>query len=258
MNQLEHTDHHYALVGEKLSHSFSKAYFDAKFANSKSDGYSYRLLELDSLAGLRQKVQELQLDGFNVTIPYKEQMLHMLDEVDPTTAAIGAANTVKVIRHDNQLMLIGYNTDAPAFLETLRPLLRDWHHKALILGTGGASKAVAWALRQLGIAHRFVSRTPLKHVGQGIDTVAYDEAFQLADSHLLIVNCTPVGMYPHIEESPWKTPAVLTPKHLCYDLIYNPERTRFLLDATERGAATANGLAMLHRQADMAYTIWQA
>ena len=109
-----------------------------------------------------------------------------------------------------------------------------------------------------GKKDRFVSRTPLKHAGQGIDTVAYDEAFQLADSHLLIVNCTPVGMYPHTEESPWKTPAVLTPKHLCYDLIYNPERTRFLLDATERGAATANGLAMLHRQADMAYTIWQA
>lgn len=258
MNQLEHSSHHYALIGERLSHSFSKAYFDAKFANSETDDYSYRLLELTTLEGLRERVQELHLDGFNVTIPYKKQILHLLDEVDPIAAAIGAVNTVKVEHRDNRLMLKGYNTDAPAFFETLRPMLRDWHRKALILGTGGASKAVAWALRQLGIAHLFVSRTPLHHADPDAHIVAYDEAFRLADSHLLIVNCTPVGMYPHTDDSPWKAPEMLTSRHLCYDLIYNPSETRFLSDAANRGAITVNGLTMLHRQADRAYSIWLA
>ena len=156
-------------------------------------------------------------------------------------------NVVKV----NGKQLIGFNTDAPAFEETLTPLLKSHHHHAFILGTGGASKAVAYALRKLGIAYQFVSRTP-----NTIDCISYAEAYKRAKETYLIINTTPVGMSPQSNDTPWKHPELLSEKHLCYDLIYNPDPTLFMQQSATYGAKTKSGLAMLHRQAELSWIIF--
>lgn len=231
------------LIGRKLSHSFSKRYFGEKYGIS-----TYSLIELASLAELPEAIESFHLDGFNVTIPYKRDIIPMLDEVDPVAKEIGAVNTV-VVRG-----LKGYNTDAPAFLETLRPLLSIHHKRAIILGTGGASLAVSWALEQLGIEYRTVSRSPLAHS----NSISYDEARDLVEQedYNIIINATPVGMYPKNDATPWCWPELLNTRHLCYDLIYNPSPTLFLQQAASNGATVVDGLAMLHCQADLAYKLW--
>lgn len=246
------TEHSYGLVGKCLSHSYSKVYFDEKIAKLGMDRHHYDLYELSTIDVVRDIVAKHQLSGFNVTIPYKETVLPYLDSLDAVAKEIGAVNTVKVIRDTNGVLhLCGYNTDALAFLNTLKPLLKPWHTDALILGTGGAAKAVAWALRQLGIGYLFVSRTP----EQRPDSIGYSE---LKDStQLLIVNATPVGMFPNVDASPWPYPDMLTQRHLCYDLIYNPSPTLFLRQAKQHEATIQDGLAMLHRQADLAFEIWE-
>lgn len=236
----------YALVGNPLAHSWSQRYFEEKFRR-ESLPHRYLLHDVASLDGLRQWIQQEQVAGFNITIPYKQAILPLLDSLSEVAQAVGAVNCVKVLPDGR---LEGHNTDAPAFMETLRPLLQPWHTQALILGTGGAAQAVAYALRQLGIEYRFVSRTPSG------EQVSYLEADELASSHYLIVNATPVGMFPHEAATPWRYTHRLGMKHLCYDLVYNPEETRFLLDSELCGAQTTNGLAMLHRQADLSWQIW--
>lgn len=239
------------LVGRKLSHSFSKKYFDEKYGIS-----TYRLIEIDSIGELYRRVEELELNGFNVTIPYKCDIIPLLDKTDPTARGIGAVNTVARRKTgDGRWELCGYNTDAPAFRDTLQPHLSSHHRHALVLGSGGASRAVAWALRQLGIDYRIVSRSPLSHPG----TISYDKARELAagEDYTVIVNTTPVGMHPACDATPWPWPELIGSQHLCYDLIYNPSPTLFLEQAARMGARTIDGLAMLHRQADLALEIWK-
>lgn len=237
------------LIGNKLGHSWSQQWFEAMFRREGICGASYSLFELPNLNDIRSWAAEKKLDGFNVTIPYKQDIIPFLDELDPTVSAIGAANCIEI----RQQRLIGHNTDAPAFLQTLQPLLRPCHSQALVLGSGGASKAVSFALHQLGISHIVVSR----HPENGNNTIGYDQAANLANSHLLIINTTPVGMWPNTEATPWPHPHLLTPQHLCYDLIYNLKETRFLIEARQQGAATQNGLAMLHRQAELSWEHWK-
>ncbi len=239
----------YGLIGKKLGHSWSKKWFDTMFDNTGINDAQYCLYEMPNLEGLPHWVAEEGLRGFNVTIPYKEEIIPLLDDMDEVVQAIGATNCVEV----TEGRLVGHNTDAPAFEQTLRPLLRPWHTRALILGTGGASKAVAFTFRRLGIDYAFVSRSP-----QGRpNIIGYAEACRQVPDTFLIVNCTPVGMYPNTEASPWPTNQPFTSRHLCYDLIYNPAQTRFLQSAKVCGAAWAGGLAMLERQAQLSWNIWK-
>lgn len=240
------------LVGRKLSHSFSKKYFEERYGIT-----AYRLIEIDNIGDICKTVEQLELNGFNVTIPYKCDIVPLLDELDPAAREIGAVNTVVIRREkeDGKWKMYGYNTDAPAFLETLHPFLKPQHRRALILGSGGASLAVSWALRKLGIEYRVVSRSPLAHS----NSISYDQAHTLVmnDDYTIIINATPVGMYPNNEATPWPWPELVNTRHLCYDLVYNPSPTLFLQQAASNGATVIDGLAMLHRQADLALEIWR-
>lgn len=242
----------FALIGRQLSHSFSKVLFEERFG---SEGMRYDLVELESLDGLRDEVERRRLDGFNVTIPYKTNILPLLDAVSDEASRIGAVNTVRVDREGGAMRLAGFNTDAPAFAESIGPMLRPHHRKALILGTGGAARAVAYALETLGLDILFVSRQPAQGSLRG-KTVDYATAYALAAERTVIVNATPVGMFPSCSASPWQRPDLLTPRHLCFDLVYNPSPTRFMQEAALRGATTSDGLEMLRLQAQKAWRIW--
>ena len=270
----------FGLVGKSLSHSYSKKYFEEKFAELGIDD-SYELIEIDDIGELKGVVSRMGLTGFNVTIPYKCDIIPLLDEIDPVAREIGAVNTVVVKSYTTAGMrsapkLIGYNTDAPAFMETIRDVISaaGMPHllKALILGSGGASRAAQWAIEKMGIEYRIVSRNAARDVRSyhdksaqsplraPLELVPYDEAGRLMEKegYNIIVNATPVGMYPDVDASPWPYPELLDNRHLCYDMIYNPSPTLFLQQAAEQGAATMGGLEMLHRQADLAYKIWSS
>ncbi len=239
----------YGLIGKKLGHSWSKKWFEDMFLREGISDAGYQLYEMPSLEHLLQWVSQEGIYGFNVTIPYKEEIIPLLDHLDAEAEGVGAVNCVAV----DGGRLIGHNTDAPAFAQTLQPLLHPWHTRALILGTGGGAKAVAFALKQLGIDYTFVSRTSQKHP----NAISYAEASVQAASTFLIINCTPAGMFPNNDTSPWPTtPPTLSHRHLCYDLVYNPPQTHFLQQAQQSGAATANGLAMLQQQAQLSWQIW--
>lgn len=248
-----HTDSkHFALIGKHLSHSYSQKYFETKFREMALDGYLYSLVPIAEISDIRKVVNDYGLDGFNVTIPYKREIIPLLDDISETAKAIGAVNTVVVKRHANgTIHLEGHNTDGPAFADTLSPLLQPWHKEALILGTGGAAQAVRWALEKEGINSVMVSRNPSQ------ESISYSEAYRQAANRLLIVNATPVGMFPHSDASPWRQPELLTPQHLCYDIVYNPSPTLFMSQAERQGAIVFDGLAMLYRQADLAFGLWQ-
>lgn len=237
---------HFALIGKPLTHSFSKRYFENKFRRERLMDYTYEAIELDSLYGIRETMMQKGISGLNVTIPYKEAIIPYLDEISEEAKAIGAVNLVKVLPDGRWK---GYNTDAPAFADTLVPLLQPWHTEALVLGTGGASKAVCYALKRLNIKVQLVSRDK-----EGC--LSYKEAFESAKSRFVIVNCTPVGMFPHIEQTPWLGTDPLSARHLCYDLIYNPGETLFMVQAEQKGAHVKNGLEMLERQAELGWQIW--
>jgi shikimate dehydrogenase len=242
-----------ALLGKKLSHSFSPAYFKNKFKQNGLDDYQYELLELESLTDLRHLVNKREdLIGFNVTIPYKVEVLNYLDELDDSAKKIGAVNTVKIHREKEGVRMIGYNTDAHGFRFSIKPFLNVHHQKALILGDGGAAQAVAYVFDDLGIDYLFVSRNKKKS-----NSVMYSDLNEFAiRSYKLIVNCTPVGMFPNIDETLAIPHEAITADHLCVDLIYNPEETNFLRHAKEKGAIALNGLSMLHLQADKAFEIF--
>lgn len=233
----------YGLIGNPLGHSLSQKIFNSNF---NQEHFHYSLYERKDLNDLKDWIEREELQGLNVTIPYKEQIIPLLDSLSDDAREIGAVNVVKAT--DGRL--VGFNTDAPAFAATLKPLLQPQHDHALILGTGGAAKAVAHALKTMGIAYQFVSRTPQE------GAYSYNEAYIQAKHTFLIINATPLGMGQWIAKTPWLDCSMISPKHLCYDLIYNPETTRFLLECELAGAKTMNGLDMLKLQAQLAWKIW--
>ena len=242
----------YGLIGYPLGHSFSRGYFTDFFGREGIDA-EYKNFELPHIEALAEVLQtEPTLQGFNVTIPYKQQVFPYLDELDEAARAIGAVNVVKVQRHEGSLRLKGYNTDHIGFSNAIRPLLKEHHTHALILGTGGASKAVAYALRQLGLTTQHVSRT----AREGI--LSYDELTpELMARYTVIVNTTPLGMHPKVNECPPLDYTQLTSQHLLYDVVYNPEKTLFLQRGEEARATTCNGISMLIGQAQAAWEIWK-
>ena len=241
----------YGLIGYPLGHSFSRGYFTDYFGREGIEA-EYKNFELPSIEQLAQVLQtEPTLQGFNVTIPYKQQVFSFLSELSEAAQAIGAVNVVKVMRRDEGLYLKGYNTDYIGFTDSIRPHLKPHHTHALILGTGGASKAVDYALRKLGLKTQYVSRT----AREGI--IAYDELTpELMTQYTVIVNTTPLGMHPKVDECPPLDYAQLTPQHLLYDVVYNPAKTLFLQRGEEHGATICNGMDMLIGQAKAAWKIW--
>lgn len=240
----------FGLIGATVSHSFSKSYFDEKFFREGLRDYHYELFPLTNISDIEALLQTKGLSGLNVTIPYKEQVIKYLDEVDGFAKKIGAVNVIKI--KDGKLK--GYNTDSDAFLETVEKWLpKDKTFKALILGTGGSSKAVQEALKKLKIKFNVVSR----EAGKG-DYVYEDIAKnpKLITDSLLIINTTPLGMSPKTEAMPPIDYELIGPDHYVYDLIYNPARTMFLQKAEMRNATIKNGLEMLHVQAEKSWKIW--
>lgn len=235
----------FGLIGHPLGHSFSKTYFSEKFDREGIDA-CYENFNLDNLEALRALLrQHPDLCGFNVTIPYKEAILPYLDLLDPVAAEIGAVNTVKVMT-DGRLK--GYNTDVIGIEASLQDVLAK---KNLVLGTGGASKAVQYVLRMHGLPYHLVSRSSER------GSFTYDQlTLEIIQEHRLIINATPVGMAPFVDEAPMIPYEALTPEHVLFDLIYNPEETLFLKHGRENGAQTVNGLEMLHAQADASWEIW--
>jgi shikimate dehydrogenase len=245
----------FGLIGFPLSHSFSKKYFSEKFLkeNLTECRYeNYPLQSLDELSSLIGSHPELM--GLNVTIPYKEKVLKLLNSIDENARAIGAVNTIKINRDQGKTMLEGYNTDAYGFYTSLKPFLDNNLKSALILGTGGASKAVAYVLKNLGISCLFVSRHP-----KSSDHISYaDLCGPVLYDYQLIVNTTPVGMHPDEEAYPDIPYEFITDKHLLYDLVYNPLETQFLGKGKEMGARVVNGIEMLRLQAEKAWKIWNS
>ena len=241
----------YGLIGYPLGHSFSRGYFTDYFGREGIEA-EYKNFELPNIEQLAEVLQtEPTLQGFNVTIPYKQQVFSYLSELSEAAQAIGAVNVVKVMRCDEGLYLKGYNTDYIGFTDSIRPYLKPHHTHALILGTGGASKAVDYALRKLGLKTQYVSRT----AREGI--IAYDELTpELMAQYMVIVNTTPLGMHPKVDECPPLDYAQLTPQHLLYDVVYNPAKTLFLQRGEEHGATICNGMDMLIGQAKAAWKIW--
>lgn len=235
----------YGLIGRSLGHSFSPDFFQKYFEDNHIDA-RYDLIELEQIEGVREAMADY--DGCNVTIPYKEAIIPFLDECSPEAQKIGAVNVIKQVEGK----FIGYNSDAFGFHQSIKPFLTFQHERAVIIGTGGASRAVAYVLKGLGIDVIFISRNP-----KGEDQFGYDEINeQMVRSCKLIVNTTPVGMVPNDQELIPIPYTALTADHLLVDLIYNPEKTRFLAEGERNGATILNGLSMLKEQALKSYDIW--
>ena len=238
------------LIGYPLVHSFSKKYFNEKFDNENIKNVSYQNYELKNINELKSLIKRnSDLRGLNVTIPYKEKVIKYLDKIDEKYLNIGAVNVIKII--DNKLF--GINTDYEAFKITLKEWLdNSFNSKALILGTGGSSKSVSLALKELNIYHNFVSRKKRKNV------FSYEELLDIKifSNYKLIINTTPLGMYPKINLLPNIPYSLITKNYYLYDLIYNPETTKFLEKGKRKGAKIKNGLEMLHLQAELSWNYW--
>ncbi len=243
----------FGLLGKDISYSFSKKYFTEKFSKLGLRHYEYVNYDLQMIQDFKNEVlKDLHiLGGLNVTIPYKESIIPFLDEIDDEAESIGAVNTIKIL--DNKT-LKGFNTDAYGFETSLRSCWRGNEKGALILGTGGASKAVAHVLRKLGISFLFVSRNK-----RSDHMISYRDIDRLImQQHEMIINCSPMGTFPEIEAKPDLPYEFLTSKHLLYDLIYNPEKTAFLKMGENAGAIISNGGSMLAFQADKSWEIWNS
>lgn len=245
----------YGLIGNPLTHSFSKEYFDRKFHLENNSNCQYQLFPLKSIAGFQKLITDHQnLLGLNVTIPLKKEVLNYLNHLSPEANEAGAVNCIKIDRSSGNPYLTGYNTDIYGFEQSIKPLLKTKHRKALILGTGGSSAAVAYVLMHLGIDFYSVSRKPHKS-----DQIKYDSLTrEIIREHLLIINATPVGMFPNTSQFPDIPFEWITPDHLLFDLVYNPAETLFLKKGKVKGAITKNGQQMLHFQAEKSWEIWQS
>ncbi|MDR1500611.1 MAG: shikimate dehydrogenase [Tannerellaceae bacterium] len=242
----------YGLIGYPLGHSFSKTYFNQKFEAEHIEA-EYVNYEIPSVKKLKDVLKENPgLRGLNVTLPYKTAVIPLLDDMDEDARLIGAVNVIAIKKGSfGKLRLKGYNSDIIGFRQSIEPLLNDTHRKALILGTGGASKAVFHGLKQLGIASTLVSRNTKD------SSVTYQEITpKIMEQYTVIVNTTPVGMYPHVDECPDIPYDLLTPNHLLYDLLYNPNETLFMQRGKTQGATVKNGLEMLLLQAFASWEIW--
>jgi shikimate dehydrogenase len=241
--------HQFGLVGKNISYSFSKGYFGEKFQKLSLADYSYENLDFQTIEEFPEFIKKNPiLSGLNVTIPYKEAIIPYLDKLSKKAREIGAVNTIKITKSGK---LKGYNTDYFGFKKSLELLLNSNHKKALILGTGGASKAVAYALKQLGIPYLCVSRNPNE------DTIGYNQLSENTFKEFqIIVNCTPVGTFPNIDSCLDIPYEYFTKNHIAFDLIYNPTETMFLKKAKKQGATIKNGLEMLALQAEKSWEIW--
>lgn len=243
---------HLGLIGYPLSHSFSKTYFTEKFEKLGLEG-RYDNFAIESLRKLSLTLRENPtLDGFNLTIPHKETIIPYIHVLDPVSLKIRAVNTVSIERLNGKPILRGYNTDVIGFEKSFTPHLKPHHKNALVLGTGGASKAIIYVLEKLGINYNHVSRNAWKQ------EYGYEE---LTDWHMdkysIIINCTPLGTFPNVDSAPNLPYEHLTDKHYLYDLVYNPGETVFLKKGKEKGAFVKNGLEMLEQQAEAAWDIWK-
>ncbi|GLB49905.1 shikimate dehydrogenase family protein [Neptunitalea lumnitzerae] len=249
VNQKNDYKYLFGLVGKNINYSFSRGYFKTKFENEHLTNCFYTNFDIPSIEEFPKLIkQHPNIKGFNVTIPYKESIIPYLDTLDDTAKSIGAVNTIEV----KDSKLIGHNTDYYGFMKSLEPNLNKNHTKALILGTGGAAKAVAYVMRLLKIDYNLVSRTSKPH------QLTYNNLnTEILDKYHLIINTTPLGTFPEISNKPDIPYNLLTEKHLLFDLIYNPEKTTFLTLGEEKGASIANGSKMLVLQAEKAWEIWK-
>jgi len=242
----------YGLIGFPLKHSLSKVYFNSKFASERIDA-EYVNFEIASMKELKSIINNNpQLKGLNVTIPYKEQVIPYLNKLSENARLIGAVNVIKIDRIKKKIKLTGFNSDIIGFKQSIEPLLQPHHRRALILGTGGSAKAVFYGLQQLGLTATFVSRQKSSD-----QILTYSElSEEVMENHTVVVNCTPVGMWPKVDDCPDIPYQLLTDKHLLYDLLYNPDETLFMKKGEEQGAGVKNGLEMLLLQAFAAWNFW--
>ena len=239
----------YGLIGFPLGHSFSRGFFTEKFAREGIDA-EYVNFEIPDASMLLDVIRDNpELRGLNVTLPHKQAVIPLLDELSDEAKEIGAVNVIRV--RDGKLK--GFNSDIIGFTESIKPLLQPWHKKALVLGTGGASKAICVGLKRLGIEWTYVSRTPR----EGMLTYS-DLTAEVMQQYMVIVNCSPVGMFPKTGEAPNIPYELLTPKHLLYDLVYNPEETLFMQKGRAQDTIVKNGLEMLHLQAIASWEFWHS
>ncbi|MEO9513806.1 MAG: shikimate dehydrogenase [Flavobacteriaceae bacterium] len=249
MEKTEKKENRYGLLGKDISYSFSQTYFTKKFEDSGLWNHSYENFDIPNIDFFNAIISQKNIKGCNVTIPYKEQIIPFLKDIDPKAKQIGAVNTIKFTPNG----LKGYNTDAYGFKKSMQPFLKPHHTKALILGTGGASKAIRFVLEELGISYSYVSRTKRKN------QFTYEELTkEIIESHTLIINCTPLGTAPNIDQKPPIPYSCLGENHFLFDLIYNPEKTTFLKLGHQKGATTCNGLKMLRLQAEKSWEIWNS
>lgn len=238
----------YGLLGYPLSHSFSQKYFTEKFQSLGLLDASYENFSLPNIHALQEILDHRQgLEGFNITIPYKKEVLQFLDHASEAVQEIGACNCVRIVKGKRY----GYNTDVVGFEQTLAPFLKPHHQKALILGTGGASAAVEWVLKKLGIVYLSVSRTASEN------TISYEQISQeIMNTHTLVINTTPLGMYPNVDACPNLPYQFMNHTHHLFDLVYNPAETQFLTKGKSQGASIQNGWEMLILQAEESWRIW--
>jgi shikimate dehydrogenase len=241
----------YGLIGFPLGHSFSVNYFNQKFLDEGIDA-TYENFEIPTIDILTEILDtNPNLRGLNVTIPYKEKVIPFLDQITPEAQAIGAVNVIRVTHEGKNTILKGFNSDVIGFTQSIEPMLEKWHKKALVLGTGGASKAITYGLKSLGLETVYVSRY------ERPDTIQYNKITpEVVQEYNVIVNCTPLGMYPHVDECPALPYEALTSRNILYDLIYNPDETLFMKLGRERGADVKNGLEMLLLQAFASWEFW--
>ena len=239
----------FGLIGKNIDYSFSRKYFSEKFESENLQA-EYLNFDISTIDNFPEVIRNNKIAGLNVTIPYKEAVIPFLNNLDPHSNQIKAVNTIKFEKDGT---LTGYNTDYWGFLNALKPSLQAHHNKALILGTGGASKAIAYALDLLNIEYKFVSRDP------AVDQFSYAVLDKnILDSYSLIINCTPLGTHPNVEACPDLPFQYISKKHLVFDLIYNPSETSLMKLSAEKGAQTLNGLQMLKLQAEKAWSIWNS
>ena len=241
----------YGLIGYPLGHSFSISYHNQRFADEGINA-KYMNFEIPSIDGLPEVISSNpELKGLNVTIPYKEKVMEFLDYISPEARAIGAVNVIKVVHNGKKVLLKGYNSDVIGFTKSIEPMLEDYHKKALVLGTGGASKAINYGLKALGLETVYVSRY------EKPDTIQYDKITpDVVREYNVIVNCTPLGMYPNYDQCPDLPYEAMDEKNILYDLIYNPDETLFMKRGAQYGAQTKNGLEMLLLQAFASWEFW--